>query len=526
MDVSFANLLAITLTRTWTPEGENGFVPNIIDFQQYSTDRSEPQVGATVLIRVLERNGGIAATKFTWLIDYLWPSLYSWAEWAWNRRRSEGVLSIGLPDSLSPLLCLGSDFPTIPASDGGAGTESGARGESGEDNGPEYDTPPLSYNLTTGHLDVYSVQTTSHFLAEVEALIKIANATGRSSVIPLLSSRFNQTATALNLYLWDQEEGIYTNRMFNGSFYPRRSPTAFYPLLSGAASDVQADKMMSFLTSPEFFCVNSTNRGPLNSSMLVHYYSRKTNGSILCASEDCLQESVRRGDFYWGRIEALVFSLDAGSAAPLNPVVLTQWLDPITGIFALTGNNSTPPFAGYTFVRQEGLCSKTSTEATPVPLDLYVSGTRYQACATSNCVTLAIANGYVRNSTICYVFNSTGWENLPCKYGVVPSIARSDAAWNLEADTYNYWRGRIWGPQVLIVYLGLQRYDHVPSVRAARLVLVSEAKALMLRDWRYYRRINENYNSITGSGSDNDSSDPSYHWGALLGFISLLEAGF
>jgi hypothetical protein len=54
--------------------------------------------------------------------------------------------------------------------------------------------------------------------------------------------------------------------------------------------------------------------------------------------------------------------------------------------------------------------------------------------------------------------------------------------------------------------MGLQRYDHVPSVRAARLTLVAEAKALMLRDWNYYRRINENYNSITGSGSDNDSA--------------------
>ena len=50
---------------------------------------------------------------------------------------------------------------------------------------------------------------------------------------------------------------------------------------------------------------------------------------------------------------------------------------------------------------------------------------------------------------------------------------------------------RIWGPQVLLVYLGLQRYDHVPTVRAARLVLVSEAYELFLRDWRYYRHVCE-----------------------------------
>jgi hypothetical protein len=321
--------------------------------------------------------------------------------------------------------------------------------------------------------------------------------------------------------------------MFNGTFYPRRSPTAFYPLISGAASDSQADKMMSFLTSPEFFCVNNTNRGPINSSMLIHYFSQKTNGSLLCVTEDCLQDSVTLGEFYWKRVEALVYSLDAGSSSSLlQPITLTQWFNAKLGVYALTGDDSsTPPSLGYTFIRQEGLCSRIPTNETTVPLDLYVlskpSGDyMYQVCATTNCITEAITSGFTRNSTICYVLNATGWENLPCKYGVVPSIARSDPAWNLEADTYNYWRGRIWGPQVLLVYLGLQRYDHVPSVRAARLVLVSEAKALLLRDWRYFRRINENYNSITGSGSDNQSSDPSYHWGSLLAFISLLENGF
>ena len=435
-------------------------------------------------------------------------------------------MSIGLSDGLSPLLCLGSDFPTIPASDGGAGTEGGARGESGEDNGPEYDTPPLIYNQSTGHLEVYSVQTSSHYLADIEALIKIANATDRTSFIPLLTDRFTQTANALNEYLWDPISKIYTNRMFNGTFYPRRSPTAFYPLISGVASDKQADSMMSYLTSPEFFCVNNTNRGPINTSMLIHYYSRKTNGSILCITEECLIESVNFGEFYWGRVEAMVW-VNKDSVSVSNLVTLNQFYNPKTGLFALSDSDSlSPPMSGYIFVRTEGYCSSTQTLENLVPLDLYVNKNLYQICGTTNCVSVAISSGFVRNKTVCFAYNATSWKNLPCKYGVLPSIARSDPAWNLESDTYNYWRGRTWGPQVLLVYMGLQRYDHVPSVRAARLTLVAEAKALMLRDWNYYRRINENYNSITGSGSDNDSADPSYHWGALLGFISLLEAGY
>ena len=39
------------------------------------------------------------------------------------------------------------------------------------------------------------------------------------------------------------------------------------------------------------------------------------------------------------------------------------------------------------------------------------------------------------NRTLCYAPNATGWENMPCKYGVPPSIARSDPAWNNEADS-------------------------------------------------------------------------------------------
>jgi len=37
----------------------------------------------------------------------------------------------------------------------------------------------------------------------------------------------------------------------------------------------------------------------------------------------------------------------------------------------------------------------------------------------------------------------------------------------------------------------------------------------------------ENYNAETGRGDDAGSwSDEFYHWGALLGFISLMEKGY
>lgn len=98
---------------------------------------------------------------------------------------------------------------------------------------------------------------------------------------------------------------------------------------------------------------------------------------------------------------------------------------------------------------------------------------------------------------------------------VLPSIARNDPAFREQ----NYWRGRIWGPTNYLVYRGLTRYD-LPEARGA---LVDKSGDLFLKEWRERRHIHENYNAISGEGDDVGSSDRFYHWGALLGYMRLLE---
>jgi neutral trehalase len=100
---------------------------------------------------------------------------------------------------------------------------------------------------------------------------------------------------------------------------------------------------------------------------------------------------------------------------------------------------------------------------------------------------------------------------------VIPSIARNADGF---ADQ-SYWRGRIWGPMNFLVYLGLRNYD-APEARAD---LARRSHDLLMRSWRAEGAIYENYNALTGAGSDTTSSDAFYHWGALLGVISLLEQG-
>jgi hypothetical protein len=100
---------------------------------------------------------------------------------------------------------------------------------------------------------------------------------------------------------------------------------------------------------------------------------------------------------------------------------------------------------------------------------------------------------------------------------VIPAIARNVQGY---ADQ-DYWRGRIWGPMNFLVYLGLRNYDLAP----ARADLAERSLKLLMKGWQGERAIYENYNANTGAGNDVRSSDGYYHWGALLGVISLMEQG-
>ena len=88
-----------------------------------------------------------------------------------------------------------------------------------------------------------------------------------------------------------------------------------------------------------------------------------------------------------------------------------------------------------------------------------------------------------------------------------------------EFNDNTYWRGRIWGPTNFLVYLGLMNYDCAP----VREQLAEKSLKLLMKDWTVRGYIFENWNSVTGVGDDVENSDKFYHWGALLGYISLLE---
>lgn len=105
---------------------------------------------------------------------------------------------------------------------------------------------------------------------------------------------------------------------------------------------------------------------------------------------------------------------------------------------------------------------------------------------------------------------------------MLPSISMNDTSFKEQ----QYWRGRIWAPMNFLVYAGLKNYN-LPEARKA---LSQKSEKLMMDNVKINGWIFENYNAITGNVTDQKegrkSGDNYYHWGALLGFIGLMENGY
>lgn len=56
--------------------------------------------------------------------------------------------------------------------------------------------------------------------------------------------------------------------------------------------------------------------------------------------------------------------------------------------------------------------------------------------------------------------------------------------------------------------------------------MATKSRALFEGEWERKGYVSENYSALTGTGDDQRLSSDQFHsWGALMGFISFIEAG-
>eukprot|EP00039_Didymoeca_costata_P002667 m.61818 g.61818 ORF g.61818 m.61818 type:complete len:831 (-) comp11450_c0_seq2:48-2540(-) len=240
-NISYSNFIQVIRSRT-----AKGFVPNFSAGGTKSIDRTEPPIGAYVLLEIYNK------FKDKWLVELLFDDLVAWNDW-FLRERTLGPLG---------LVSLGSDsYPLF--NEFAPGTMQGSRFESGLDNSPMYDGDFFNKTVyrdgseSIGQMMLYDVGMSSMFVSEASCLATLAkDVLGRTKDAEMLTERAMTMQKKISAHLWDDQGGIYTNKFWNESFYRRISPTSFYSMLAGAATDKQAIGMVNnWLHSPKHFCI-------------------------------------------------------------------------------------------------------------------------------------------------------------------------------------------------------------------------------------------------------------------------------
>ena len=259
-------------------------MPNGANAAKKARDRSEPIVGAKVLLSFLKRFG---IQETAWLIEWSFDQLFGWHEWAMKKRQI----------APSGLIAPGSDpiLPLVDTSDWGVNTMQGARWETGMDNSPMYDGPdgashnksgPIYFNTSTHLMQLMDVGMTSNLAGDMVALAELGkawcdvngsapNASACGSDTTTKISWLEATAATLGektqAHLWNEDAEAFVNKMpvdaypelSEDTFYTRISPTSFYPMMPGHATTAQVERTVrKHLLNPTGFCVTPEEEWP------------------------------------------------------------------------------------------------------------------------------------------------------------------------------------------------------------------------------------------------------------------------
>ena len=232
-----AGVKAILLAQTST-----GLVPNMASGSGTTPDRSEPPVGAYCVWKIYQR------LQDRQLLEWAYPRLKKWHE-RWSDNRGDG--QPWRDGNRDGLLEWGSDRGSTP-SVGGRGFLQAAKWESGMDDSPMWDRATYDNHTNTMNLD--DVGLNSLYALDAECLAKVAIILGKEADARQFSEEYARMKKLVQSKLWNDTDGIYENRYWDGRFSKRLSPTNFYPLFAGIATPGQADRMVNeHLLNPKEF---------------------------------------------------------------------------------------------------------------------------------------------------------------------------------------------------------------------------------------------------------------------------------
>lgn len=225
---------------------ENGNIPNWRSRYGGTPDRSQPPVGSYVVLKLFLKTGQIE------FIKEAYPYLVKWHRF-WTTVLPDG--RIRRDGNANGLLEWGCDLQLtaeeVPSWEKEASGQQKARWESGQDDLPNWDE--ATFNEQTGTLEMDCVDLNSLYALDSYCLSQLAAFLGRESDQKEFLNEYEKTKKLMNNLLWNEKEGFYLDRHWDGRFSSRRAASNFYPLIARIPEESQALKMIKHLLNPTEF---------------------------------------------------------------------------------------------------------------------------------------------------------------------------------------------------------------------------------------------------------------------------------
>ena len=182
------------------------------------------------------------------MLEWAYPRLKRWHDW-WLADRGDG--QPWRDGNRDGLLEWGSDRGSMDST-GGRGFMQAAKYETGLDDSPMYDE--VNYDSHTYTMNLHDVGLNSLYALDAECLSRIAALLGKTEDSQRLAAEYETMKKRVREKLWNDQDGIYENRFWDGHFSKRLSPTNFYPMFAGIATPEQAKRMIEeHLLNPKEF---------------------------------------------------------------------------------------------------------------------------------------------------------------------------------------------------------------------------------------------------------------------------------
>jgi len=224
----------------------NGNIPNWRGRRSGTADRSQPPIGSYVVLKLFQKLGDLELLRFAY------PHLQKWHDF-WTapkpggRARRDGN-GDGLLEWGSDVELVGKDVPDWEKNAPG---RIRAAWESGQDDLPNWDDAP--FNDETGTLMLNCVDLNSLYALDAWCLSQIASMLDRNHDAEIYLAQYERIKALVNSELWNEKEGFYFDRYWDGRTSTHKAASNFFPLVARIPDEERAQKMLRHLLDPKEF---------------------------------------------------------------------------------------------------------------------------------------------------------------------------------------------------------------------------------------------------------------------------------